>query len=128
MFAVGFGLGSQFAYFVYIMSCTGQQKGICHAFCKMLRNKSPYQTAKKRSDAVGPKSKEIKVKFFLFPLAWFSYFSLCFSQWILDFIKFVFLGLENDLSHEFQRNSITRLARGSVLHFIGHWHDCLDTY
>lgn len=52
MLAVGFGLGSQFAYFVYIMSCTGQQKGICHAFCKMLRNKSPYQTAKKRSDAV----------------------------------------------------------------------------
>ena len=66
MFAVGFGLGSQFAYFVYIMSCTRQQKGICHAFCKMLRNKSPYQTAKKRSDAVGPKSKEIKVKFFSF--------------------------------------------------------------
>ena len=43
------------------MSCTAQQRGISGTLCKMLRNKSLYETAKKTIAAREPGPKKSKL-------------------------------------------------------------------
>ena len=112
-------LGSPFAHFVNIASCTAQQMGICCIFRKTSGNKGLYQTAKKRKVAREPGPNKSKLRFSFF-LACFAHFSFCFFWWILDFILIRVPSFEKwpfpRISKEF---FFTRLARGFDVVF--HW-------
>ena len=62
-FSAGFHPGSQFAYVVFITSCTAHSLGISGPFCKTLSNESLKEFTNKRERA---QAKEIEVKLFIF--------------------------------------------------------------
>ena len=95
-------------YVVYITSFTAQQKGTCCTFCKTQRNESLHKTAKKGKVAKDLEPK--KSKYIFFPPF------LLFSQRICFFFKFVYPISWSDLSHKFQRSSLSQdFPVGSML-------------
>ena len=111
MFSVGFCPGSQFAYIVFITSCTVHSLGICSSFCKMLSNERESSNGLKEWTKSGRehKPKKLKLSCSLSPACLIT-FGLCLTHVPVS---------QNDLSRKFQRSYLSGgWSGGSMLCFI----------